>query len=428
MHRIASDVVLWDTDGPGAQRKNEKKIWTWTEIRTSIPCMYTFLAFGAGLAILLAVSGFMNSLRNEPENLRNDKDGIPESRPKPSRLTIFIQKHAVPLLFLSVAFVQLHILFELSDRLVRFSWFGEFHIPFIFLIGPLTYLYFQHLSGQIPDRFSPFHLIPALLSVLILFPFYIRDSNSKKEFIALLNPSDPYHTIVLVLLVLGTILNFIYPITLLKDVWRWRGAAKDKNKRASFDPFLFLFAGTIFVLVLFVIAQIVYMPLFLIASSGVSILMCVIFLIGNGTNGVWIEKFKKESREARYTESRLKGLDVDSVVYRLNDLMRRERYYLDEDLTLGRLAEELEIHTHQLSEILNQKLGKTFREYVAGFRLEEAARILIEEPQRSVLSAAYASGFNSKSAFHKLFQERFGCTPTMFRSETISKNKIEGVS
>ncbi|TGL92749.1 AraC family transcriptional regulator [Leptospira barantonii] len=390
--------------------------------------MYTFLAFGAGLAALLAISGFLTSFRNRSEDLQNDKNESPESRPKQSRLTIFIQRHTVTLLFLSVAFVQLHIFFELSDRLVRFSRFSEFHIPFIFLIGPLTYLYFQNLSGQIPNRLSPIHLVPAVVSFFILLPFYLRDSNSKKEFITLTNPSDPYHSIILGLLVLGTVLNFIYPITLIKNVWRWRNTTKDKNKRNSFNPFLFLFIGTLFVFVLFVIAQIFYMPLFSVASSGVSVLMCVVFLIGNSTNGIWIEKFKKESREARYTESRLKGVNVDEIVFRLNDLMRSERYYLDEDLTLGRLAEELEIHTHQLSEILNQNLGKTFREYVAGFRLDEAARILIEEPQRSVLSAAYASGFNSKSAFHKLFQERFGCTPTMFRSEAISKNKTEGFS
>lgn len=387
--------------------------------------MYTFLAFGAGLAALLSVSGFLDSLRDRSADFQNDQNEKQHSRPNQSRLTIFVQKRAVPLLFLSVTLVQLHIFFELSDRLLRFVWFSEFHIPFIFLIGPLTYLYFQNLSGQTPNRFSPLHLVPALAAFTILFPFYLRDFDSKKEFITSSNPSDPYHTIVLTLLVLGTVLNFIYPITLIKNIWGWREVAKDEIKRASYTPFLFLFAATIFVLILFVIAQIFYIPLFLIASSGVSVLMCVVFLTGN-TNEIWIERFKKESREARYTESRLKGLDVDSIAFRLNDLMRSERYYLDEDLTLGRLAEELEIHTHQLSEILNQKLGKTFREYVAGFRLEEAAKILLEEPQRSVLSAAYASGFNSKSAFHKLFQERFGCTPTMFRSKGISKNKIEG--
>ncbi|HNL01313.1 MAG TPA: helix-turn-helix domain-containing protein, partial [Leptospiraceae bacterium] len=63
------------------------------------------------------------------------------------------------------------------------------------------------------------------------------------------------------------------------------------------------------------------------------------------------------------------------------------------------------------------RIGLGFRDYINGFRLEEAARLLIEEPRRSILSILFASGFNSKSSFHKLFQARFHCSPAEYRQK-----------
>ncbi|TGL79094.1 helix-turn-helix domain-containing protein [Leptospira yasudae] len=411
--RFQSEVVLTDTDGLSPRPKDQKNL---DSRRESSPntCMYSFLAFGAGLAFLLSLSGWITSIRDENESPIERTNASTTN--KRFRLTIsFLQKQVVSCLFFSIGVVQLHIFFELSDRLIRFAWIAETHIPFIFAIGPLTYLYFRNLSGESIGRFSPIHLFPCVVSVATMFPFYLRDFVSKQSFLKIENPKDPYHNIVLILLILGTIQNFLYPIVLFRKIWNWRSGANSERKTA-FTPFLLLFAGTLFVLILFVIAQSLFMPLFLVASSGVTLLLCIVFITGHARIP-WVEQFKKESREARYAESRIRGLNVDAVLLRLNDLMRNEKYYADEDLTLRKLSEALGIHTHQLSEILNSKIKKSFREFVADFRLEEAARILLEEPQRSVLSAAYASGFNSKSAFHKLFQEKFGCTPTEFRTK-----------
>ncbi|MCW7493529.1 helix-turn-helix domain-containing protein [Leptospira sp. 2 VSF19] len=95
--------------------------------------------------------------------------------------------------------------------------------------------------------------------------------------------------------------------------------------------------------------------------------------------------------------------------------MNLEQLYLNENLSLAILAKRLDLHTHQLSEILNSHLNSTFRNYVNQFRLQEAARLLLEKPEMSILSVIYASGFNSKSSFHKLFLDRFGHSPQNYR-------------
>ncbi|HNF16549.1 MAG TPA: helix-turn-helix domain-containing protein, partial [Leptospiraceae bacterium] len=81
------------------------------------------------------------------------------------------------------------------------------------------------------------------------------------------------------------------------------------------------------------------------------------------------------------------------------------------------LSEELGISVHQLSQILNERLGKNFHQYINEHRIEEAKRMILDEPERTVLSVAYAVGFNSKSAFSKAFRTFTGITAQEYRKK-----------
>lgn len=368
--------------------------------------MLSFLAFGAGLSFLMALANWFSGFRESPHKNRSS-----DSFGKIGNLRF----DPVPWLFLSVSIVLCHLYLELSDSIRVLPWIYGMHIPFLFWIGPLNYMYFRVLSGQGLGRFGTLHFLPPVLAISVLSPFFFSSSEIKLKFIE--SPSDSqFHFILLCLLILGTLSNFIYPSLLLRRIWGWSSKSEEKN-RSAFYPFLFLYSFTILVLLLFVIAQIFFMPLFPIAGAALSLLVCAIFLVG-AANPDLLSRFRTESREASYSETRIKGLDLDSILSRMEILMRERRMFLNEDLTLAGLAAELGIGSHQLSEILNTKIRKSFREYLTEFRLEEAASLLLSEPQRSVLSVLYSSGFNSKSAFHKLFQERYGLTPTEYRSRS----------
>lgn len=121
-----------------------------------------------------------------------------------------------------------------------------------------------------------------------------------------------------------------------------------------------------------------------------------------------IDGFARESKSKSYRRSLLGGVDSGMISARLEDLMQDEKLYCDEDLSLERLAAHLSVTKNQLSELLNTVIGKNFIAYVTAFRVEEAKRLLAEEPFRSVLSVAYASGFNSKSVFYDSFKKPRG--------------------
>ncbi len=100
---------------------------------------------------------------------------------------------------------------------------------------------------------------------------------------------------------------------------------------------------------------------------------------------------------------------------RLEACMRTERPYLDEDLSRRRLADLLNVNERELSAYLNDRLGLNFATFVNRYRVEEAQRLLIEEPERSILSITYAVGFNSRSSFYEAFQRELGRSPSDWR-------------
>lgn len=119
----------------------------------------------------------------------------------------------------------------------------------------------------------------------------------------------------------------------------------------------------------------------------------------------------------KYKKSQLSQINVDEIENQLKHLMQTDYAYRDESLSLGGLATMLGISRHQLSEFFNGHLKKTFNVYVNGHRVNEAARLLVEEPEETVLSIAFRVGFASKSTFNKVFANEIGTSPTQFRSK-----------
>jgi AraC-like DNA-binding protein len=96
-----------------------------------------------------------------------------------------------------------------------------------------------------------------------------------------------------------------------------------------------------------------------------------------------------------------------------------EKIFIDPVLDIGKISEELRISKHQLSEILNSKLKMDYKNYVNSYRIEEAKKLLENEPGHTILQIAYAVGFNSKTAFNTAFKKMTNITPTEYRKKAV---------
>jgi len=123
----------------------------------------------------------------------------------------------------------------------------------------------------------------------------------------------------------------------------------------------------------------------------------------------------RETAQASYARSTLDKVDCAAALDRLGALMTTERGYADPDLNLPALAQKLDLSPHQLSELLNARLGKGFARYLRELRVAAAKVMLRDEPAASVLSVGLNVGFSAQSNFYEAFREIEGMTPGQFR-------------
>jgi AraC-like DNA-binding protein len=119
----------------------------------------------------------------------------------------------------------------------------------------------------------------------------------------------------------------------------------------------------------------------------------------------------------RYARSGLDRERVPEFLARLDTLMRTEKPWLESDLTLADLAARAQLSPHNLSQLLNEEMGKSFFDYINSQRIEEVKRCLLDPAYdgQTILDIALAAGFSSKTAFNSAFRQHTSTTPSEFR-------------
>jgi AraC-like DNA-binding protein len=107
---------------------------------------------------------------------------------------------------------------------------------------------------------------------------------------------------------------------------------------------------------------------------------------------------------------------IDQTMKGLHKSMIENKLYLDAELNLTKLANHIGIPPKIVSAVLNQKLEKSFNEYVNQYRVEEVKSRLVkpENKKYTITSLAYECGFNSQPTFQRAFKNVVGLTPREF--------------
>ena len=122
-----------------------------------------------------------------------------------------------------------------------------------------------------------------------------------------------------------------------------------------------------------------------------------------------------EAARVAYANSTLVNVDCDVALRQLGDLMQNEHIYAEPELALPNLAARVGLSSHQLSELINSRLGKGFSRYLREQRIAAAKAMLCAEPSASVLSVGLSVGFKAQSNFYEAFREIEGMTPGQYR-------------
>lgn len=101
--------------------------------------------------------------------------------------------------------------------------------------------------------------------------------------------------------------------------------------------------------------------------------------------------------------------------------------HLDEDLSLEKMANELQYSKFYIARVFKEHTGHTLYRYMQDRRLTEAAKKLAETTQ-PIVEIALEAGYSSQQAFTKAFRYKYICTPQEYRRIGIfvpKQNKID---
>ncbi|MBN2434920.1 MAG: AraC family transcriptional regulator [Spirochaetes bacterium] len=313
-----------------------------------------------------------------------------------------------------------------------------YQIPGIIYISPALvalipvalYLYTQTFTCERKRIFvSDFpHFIPFLIIAIISLFEFISPLETKLQHIDKLYTDYSPFSILVVLNMVYLIVYFILCIISLHKVYLKENIVHKRIMR------IFMFFLSIIVLSILKVVGLVFSS---VLNNGLDFMMTatVIFsvylihffflsqrfpvLLAYGSlapsrNSLFAGKVDNSKR----TRTTLDAINIEHTAKEIVMLMEEEKIYCDEDLTLKRLSRAMNITPHQLSAFLNDHYGKNFNTFINSYRIKHACELL-KDPSVSTLSAAFASGFNSYTAFYTAFKKHTGKSPGNYK--TLSK-------
>jgi len=114
--------------------------------------------------------------------------------------------------------------------------------------------------------------------------------------------------------------------------------------------------------------------------------------------------------------------DAQAWAEKLGQVIMDKALYKDPNLKLSDLARAINIPAHQLSQLLNDNLGKSFSTYINEYRINEACKLIMTMEHLTFEAIGYEVGYNSKSTFYAAFKKVTDTTPALFKETTMKTN------
>ncbi len=320
---------------------------------------------------------------------------------------------------LGLAMVEIPLFYK-NFHLEHPNWFEMIGLS-RFLTAPLLYisiLYFTSINKKFNKKML-WHFLPFAIFSLFRFPFFITGKNIEFN----------YETGTIVFFVLRIalplqaliywILSFIKLQKHLKKLHQI-SSSTEKNDLIWLKYFLL-----ILVLIMLVWFNLIFFNLeSLIQFTPFTYLLSVFFLAYFSLQQKEIFDFSKsELNELSSIQiykndspKRVSGNRLNELDQKLRMLTESEKVYLENDLSLPKLAKKLEASCNETSFVINELYQDNFYNFINRYRIEEAKKLLLSDKynQLNVLGIAYESGFNSKTTFNTTFKKYTGMSPTEF--------------
>ncbi len=319
----------------------------------------------------------------------------------------------------------------ITDEWVQYPFMIGVGLPFPLLHGPFLFLYVSSVTNRLKNL-SPkvlLHFAPPLVSYLFLIPFFLLPIE-RKIFVFQNNGIgyENYNIVNITAIIISGIIYVGWSFILL--IWHKRSIMNQFSDidKINFDWLRYLISGIalIWIFVIFGNDTLVFCTSVLLVMfiGYFGIRQVGIFNPESGSAAKFSETTelleflpeKMDNQKKKYVKSGLTAETAEELHRKLLLLMETEKPYKESELFLTDLANRLNAVPNYLSQIINEKEGKSFYDYINTLRVEEFIRTVKNPDSQkfTLLSLAHDCGFNSKSSFNRYFKKVTGQSPSEY--------------
>jgi len=125
--------------------------------------------------------------------------------------------------------------------------------------------------------------------------------------------------------------------------------------------------------------------------------------------------FSESDNLAQYQKSLISDSTMDIYELKLKELIKN-KVFQDAGLSLESLGKQIGAPKHHLTQLLNLRMKKSFKQFINEHRVHHACSILKDSSQEfSFEKLAFDCGFNSKASFNRNFKSITGFSPSEYR-------------
>jgi AraC-like DNA-binding protein len=322
---------------------------------------------------------------------------------------------------------SLQIFYSFATSTFAFQFFMAWHKPLFllrqtsFLAGPLIYLYVTAFLKRRNDsgyRIA-LHFIPFIIAIGFLV-VYFRDLPG---FVIWESPLDLEDTILI--LIQNSIYILLSIFSMKSTTISFRGFYKSILISSHNTWLQVLLVGFIMLWIVnlnsFAVYMIVKKPGWCAYTASIYALTAFLFI--NTIMFFLLLKPDVYYIIARYKNNKLSETGKSEYLLKLTSYMETRKPFLNPEITLESLANELSVNPRILSQVINETFKKNFKSYILEYRIKESMKLLADSDKSklTVLEILYQVGFNSKSAFNNQFKLFTNLTPLEYRGRSINK-------
>lgn len=125
----------------------------------------------------------------------------------------------------------------------------------------------------------------------------------------------------------------------------------------------------------------------------------------------------ESKKKEKYSGSKIADDELKNYKKMISEVFAQSKPFLEDDITLSKLAETLGITPKRLSQVINSAYSMRFFDLINKHRITHALELISNADKKtSIQEVMYQSGFSSKSSFNAAFKKFTGKTPSAYKN------------